>query len=116
IRFTKTYTRNIEFQIPEGYTVEGLSQINKSVDNETGSFTLSAKEENGTVQINISKVYKEKKIEKEKWNELLDVLDAAYNNTFKYILLIPKKESTRHEKNHFCYFSFVYYLPSFCTI
>jgi hypothetical protein len=65
--------------------------MNQTVDNESGSFTLAAKEENGSVILNITKVYKQKLIPKEKWNDLLTVLDAAYNGSFKYILLTPKK-------------------------
>jgi hypothetical protein len=36
-----------QFQIPDGYTVQGLNEMNKTVDNETGGFSLAAKEENG---------------------------------------------------------------------
>lgn len=91
MRYPKIFTWNIEFQIPEGYTAEGLEGLAQTVDNETGSFTLTAKQENGMVLINISKVYKEKIIPKEKWNDLLNILDAAYSSSFKYILLVPKK-------------------------
>jgi hypothetical protein len=33
--------------IPAGYTVDGLEDLNMSVDNESGSFTSSAKTEGG---------------------------------------------------------------------
>lgn len=58
VRFPKTFVWNIEFKIPDGYMASGLADINQSVDNETGSFKLTAKEENGIVSLKIEKVYK----------------------------------------------------------
>lgn len=91
VRYPKTSTWNISFKVPEGYTAEGLTDINKSVDNETGSFSLNAKEENGFVVISISKIYKQKNIAKDKWQDMLSFIDAAYNSSYKYILLTPKQ-------------------------
>lgn len=91
VRFPKTYNWNIQFKIPAGYTAEGLSELNKTIENETGSFTCSAKEENGSVMINVVKCYKAKNIAAAKWNDMLAFIDAAYNSTFKYILLKPKQ-------------------------
>lgn len=91
VRYPRSYTWNISFKIPEGYTAEGLTELNKTVDNESGMFSISAKEENGSVLITARKAYKAKNISKAKWNDMLAFLDAAYNNTFKYILLKPKK-------------------------
>ena len=91
VHYPKTLTWSINFKIPDGYTVDGLTELNKSVDNETGTFSIAAKEENGFVIMNISKVYKQKDISKDKWNDLLAVLDTVYNSSFKYILLTPKQ-------------------------
>jgi hypothetical protein len=91
VRYPKTSTWTISFKIPEGYTAEGLTDISKSVDNETGSFSLTAKEDNGFVVMNISKVYKQKNISKDKWQDMLSFIDAAYNSSYKYILLTPKQ-------------------------
>lgn len=91
VRYPKTLTWTISFKIPEGYTAEGLADISKFADNEAGSFSLTAKEENGFVVMNISKVYKQKNIPKDKWQEMLAFIDAAYNSSYKYILLTPKQ-------------------------
>jgi hypothetical protein len=90
VRFPKTYNWNIQFKIPAGYTAEGVAELNKKIENETGSFTCTAKEENGSVMINVAKCYKVKNAPAAKWNEMLAFIDAAYNSTFKYILLKPK--------------------------
>ena len=91
VRYPRSFNWNINFKIPEGYTVEGLTELNKKVDNEAGSFSFVAKEADGTIVINISKVYKARIIPKAKWNEMMAFIDAAYNSTFKYILLKPKQ-------------------------
>lgn len=80
----------INFKIPEGYTADGISELNTTVENEAGKFTTEATQENGAVVIKISKVYKQANISKTKWKEMLAFIDAAYNNSFKYILLKPK--------------------------
>jgi hypothetical protein len=91
VRYPRSFSWNITFKIPEGYTAEGLKELNKSVDNETGRFSIDAKEENGNVIINIAKAYKVKSVSKTKWSDMLAFLDAAYNSSFKYILLKPKQ-------------------------
>jgi hypothetical protein len=91
VRYPRTLTWNIQFKIPAGYKAEGLAELNKMVDNETGAFKLIAKEENGVVVIDIQKMYKMKNFPATKWNDMLAFIDAAYNNTFKYILLTPKQ-------------------------
>jgi hypothetical protein len=90
VRYPKSYNWSINFKIPEGYAVKGLSELNNSIDNSTGNFSLNAKEENGFVVINITKIYKQKNIGKGSWKDMLAVIDAAYNSSFKNILLIPK--------------------------
>lgn len=91
VRFPKTYAWYITFKIPAGYKAEGLTELNKSIDNETGLFTLVAKEENGLIVLDIKKTYKQKEVPAAKWNDMLAFIDAAYNSTFKYILLTPKQ-------------------------
>ena len=91
VRSPKTYIWNIQFKIPAGYTAEGLTELSKKIDNEAGSFTCTAKEENGSVMISIIKCYKTKNIPSAKWADMLAFIDAAYNSTFKYILLKPKQ-------------------------
>ncbi len=91
VRYPKTYAWYIQFKVPPGYKIEGLTELNKAIDNETGSFKLSAKEENGLVIIDVQKVYKQRNVASAKWNDMLAFIDAAYNSTYKYILLTPKQ-------------------------
>jgi hypothetical protein len=80
----------INFKIPDGYTAEGLKELNTEVTNESGTFAAIAEEKDGNVVIKIKKIYKKANVSKEKWQEVLAFVDAAYNSSFKYILLKPK--------------------------
>ena len=90
VGYARMLTWTINFKIPDGYTAEGLKEMSMSVDNETGIYTSSAEEQNGMVVLKIKKVYKKAHISKDKWKDMLAFIDAAYNNSFKYILLKPK--------------------------
>jgi hypothetical protein len=90
VGFAKTYNWVINFKVPAGYTVEGVKELNISVDNETGTYICDAAEENGSVVLKIKKVYKTAGSPKDKWSSMLAFIDAAYNNSFRYLLLKPK--------------------------
>jgi hypothetical protein len=81
----------INFKIPEGYSAEGLTELNTNVENEIGTYKCSGSQANGIVTIEIKKVYKKATFPKSKWNEMLQFVDAAYNTSFKNILLKPIK-------------------------
>ena len=90
VGYARTLNWVINFKIPEGYTAEGVKELNFSVDNEAGTYTSAAEEANGTVVLKIKKVYKKANTTKDKWPMMLAFIDAAYNNSFKYLLLKPK--------------------------
>lgn len=91
VGYPRTLNWTINFKAPDGYTVDGVKELNTSVDNEAGSFITTASEANGVVSINVKKVYKQANMPKDKWSKMLEFVDAAYNFTFKNILLTPKK-------------------------
>lgn len=90
VGYARTLSWEIKFKIPDGYTAEGLKELNVAVDNEAGAYNCAAEENNGTVIVKINKVYKKANLSKDKWNDMLAFVDAAYNNSYKYILLKPK--------------------------
>lgn len=89
VRHPRQLKWQINMTIPAGYALEGVEELKTNVDNETGSFITSAKVENNTLTIDIQKIYKQKNISKEKWPQMLEFVDAAYNFTHKLILLKP---------------------------
>jgi hypothetical protein len=90
VGFAKSLFWTINFKIPDGYTAEGLKELATEVTNETGTFASTADQKDGIVTIKIKKLYKKANISKDKWQDMLAFIDAAYNNSFKYILLKPK--------------------------
>jgi hypothetical protein len=90
VGYARTINWVINFKIPDGYTASGIAELNNSVENETGKFSCEAKEEGGNVVLKMTKVYKQANIAKEKWKNMLAFIDAAYNTSYKYILLKPK--------------------------
>jgi hypothetical protein len=89
VGYARTLNWKIRFKIPAGYKAEGLTELNTKVDNATGSFSCIAEEKDGEVVLQITKVYKQAQMPKESWTEMLAFIDAAYNHSYKYILLKP---------------------------
>ncbi|HPH83877.1 MAG TPA: hypothetical protein PLC48_00405 [Ferruginibacter sp.] len=91
IGYPRSLSWIIRFKIPDGYSADGLRELNVSVDNEAGAYSSTAEEKDGEVILKVSKMYKQANLPKEKWSEVLAFVDAAYKNSFKYILLKPKQ-------------------------
>lgn len=90
VGYSRTLFWVINFQIPDGYTAEGLKELETEVSNEAGSYSCKAELKDNIVEIKIRKTYKQAAMPKSKWPAMLAFVDAAYNNSFKYILLKPK--------------------------
>jgi len=88
-RYARTLKWTIVFAIPAGYTVQGLDNLTRNINNETGSFISSARAEGSTLTIEVKKTYKAKNFEARQWPFLLDILDAGYN--FSQAKIILKK-------------------------
>ena len=83
----RSYYNTIYINIPEGYVVKGLDKLNKSIDNVCGTFTSSAELVNNQIVIKSKKVYKNSFEPVENWNELLKMLDMAWETSQVKILL-----------------------------
>ncbi len=90
VGYARSLFWTINFKIPEGYTAEGVKELATEITNETGTFACTAEEKDGSIIIKIKKIYKKANFPKDKWPEMLSFVDAAYNSSFKYILLKPK--------------------------
>jgi hypothetical protein len=91
VSYARSLNWKINFKIPEGYTLEGLTELNANIDNEIGTYKCTATQANGTAVIEIIKIYKKATFSKAKWNEMLAFIDAAFNTSFKNLLLKPNK-------------------------
>lgn len=81
---------NITITIPAGYAVEGLQDLNMSVDNESGAFTSTAKTEGDKLIISTSKLYKKNFDKKELWPNYVAFLEAGYK--FSQAKIVLKKK------------------------
>ncbi len=88
--FARSMEFNIELDIPEGYTAEGVAALNKSVKNETGYFTAEATVTDKKVMIKVKKHYLHNYETANSWEKMLQFLDAANDWSNSKILLKKK--------------------------
>jgi hypothetical protein len=90
IPHARTIENNISITIPVGYSVEGLENLNMTIDNESGSFISNAKLENDKVWISSKKIYKRNFDKKEAWPNYVAFLEPAYKFSQSKIVLKKK--------------------------
>ncbi len=88
--FARSIEYNIELQIPEGYTAEGIEALNKNVKNETGYFIAEATATDKTILIKIKKHYLKHFEPASNWDKLVAFTDAA-NEWANTKFLLKKK-------------------------
>ncbi|VXB58532.1 conserved hypothetical protein [Flavobacterium sp. 9AF] len=85
--FPRTFNYVIHFSIPEGYSVTGLEKLNKTIQNETGSFISTAIVDGTTLKLEATKKYNHDFEPAANWQKMIAFLDAAYQLTQEKILL-----------------------------
>jgi len=75
--FARSIEYNIDMEIPDGYTAEGIASLNKKVENETGSFIVEAVATGKTITIKVKKHYKHSYEPVKNWENLLQIMDAS---------------------------------------
>jgi hypothetical protein len=75
--FARSIEYNITFDIPAGYTAEGIAALNKNVENETGFFKAEATATEKTITIKVKKSYLHNFEPAKNWEKLVAFLDAA---------------------------------------
>lgn len=88
--YARTIQNDITVTLPSGYTAEGLEELVLSVDNESGSFVSTAKQEDGKLLITTTKIYKKNFDRKEAWPNYVAFLEAAYKFSQSKIVLKKK--------------------------
>ena len=89
--FARTAEFNLVFEMPAGYKVEGLDALKASIDNATGTFTVTPTVAGNKITVAVKKVYKSNFVKKEDWPKMREFLDAAYNFTQKKVILSKGK-------------------------
>ena len=81
---------HIEFEIPQGYTAEGIAALNKNITNETGYFVVEASATDKMVSIHVKKHYLNSFEPVANWKKLTAFIDAATEWTNAKFLLKKK--------------------------
>jgi len=90
IPHAKTIENDMAINIPPGYTVDGLQELNMNIDNESGAFISSAKLDNDKVLVTTKKLYKKNFDKKEAWPNYIAFLEPAYK--FSQLKIVLKKK------------------------
>jgi len=90
IPHAKTIENDITVNIPAGYTIDGLQELNMNIDNESGAFISSAKLDNDKLLISTKKIYKKNFDKKEAWPNYVAFLEPAYK--FSQLKIVLKKK------------------------
>lgn len=85
--FPRTVSYDILVNIPQGYQLEGVENLNKSVNNDTGSFESSTKMEDGKLILTVKKVYKHQHEQSVNWAQMMMFMDAASDFNKQKVLL-----------------------------
>lgn len=88
--YARVIENNITFNIPEGYSVEGIDGFNLSVENEFGGFTSTAQTTGKTITISIRKSYKKNFNKAQDWPKLTEFIKAGVE--FNNLKLLLKKD------------------------
>ena len=83
----RTFNWDITINIPKGYTPKGVEELNKTINNETGTFNCTATNDGAVVKIKITRTYTNNFEKADNWPKLLEIMDASYNFSIQKILL-----------------------------
>lgn len=88
--YARSIEYNVELEIPEGYSAEGVAALNKKVENETGYFITEASATDKLVTIKLKKHYLHNFEPAKNWDKLIFFMDAATEWVNSKLLLKKK--------------------------
>ncbi|HTI11942.1 MAG TPA: hypothetical protein VL832_25385, partial [Puia sp.] len=77
----------VSFLIPDGYTVQGVDKLNKTLNNDCGSVITSAKVQGSQLVVHFQRVYKHDREPVGNWSQLLAIIDASTDFADQKVLL-----------------------------
>ena len=88
--YARMFDYTVKINLPEGYSVDGLDDVNTTVDNAAGMFKLSHKLDGQELTLRFTKVYRNNFQTKEEWSLMKEFLEPANLFESKEILLRKK--------------------------
>ncbi|MBT8221476.1 MAG: DUF3857 domain-containing protein [Bacteroidia bacterium] len=95
--FARSFEDEITIDIPDGYQVIGIDQLNTGIENITGGFISKAKLKDKKLHILARKFYSKNTVSAKNWPLMLEFLDAAYQFSQEKILLRKIKSTESRE-------------------
>jgi hypothetical protein len=80
---------SITVDIPAGYKLSGVNDLNANLSNGSGSFNVTSKADGQKLLVDVKRVYSKAFIDKKDWNEVTSLIDAA-GNFFEQKVLLEK--------------------------
>ncbi len=74
----KLITNSVTINIPAGYSVAGIEELNFNFDSEVGAFSSVVTQEGNTIKMDTRKEYKKEKFSAEYWPQMVEFLELAY--------------------------------------
>lgn len=90
IPFARAIENTVVLNLPAGYMVDALQDLNMNIDNESGAFISTAKVEDNKLLITTRKLYKKSFDKKELWPNYVAFLEPAYK--FSQVKIVLKKK------------------------
>ncbi|HEY4787139.1 MAG TPA: hypothetical protein VIH57_13870 [Bacteroidales bacterium] len=91
VPWARGYSNEISVKIPQGYVVKGAEQFAFTITNETGGFISSAKVEGDRLLIKTSKYFAENYFSKEKWPQIIKILNVANDFRNQKVMFVGKE-------------------------
>jgi hypothetical protein len=85
--FARTVAYQITLHIPDGYKLEGMENLSKSVTNTAGSFVSTSKLEGNNLVVTVRKCYNHAYEPVANWTQMIAFLDAAADFNKQKVLL-----------------------------
>jgi hypothetical protein len=83
----RTFEYQFNVQLPKGFTVKGLEALNKEIKNDISSFKSTAKVTGETLNVTVSRSFKNNFEKAANFPKLLEVMDASSDFTTQKVLL-----------------------------
>jgi len=85
--YARTLDCTVSFLIPEGYTVQGMDKLNKTLENGCGSVVTSAKVQGNQLIVHFRRQYKHDQEPAASWPQMLAIIDASTDFADQKVLL-----------------------------
>jgi hypothetical protein len=80
---------SISIALPDGYMVtpESIAKLNKNMDNDVASLTIKGAVKDNKLIVDFTRIFKNRYIDKAKWQQILDIADASKEFTATKVVL-----------------------------